>query len=253
MGRLDTKVAIVTGAASGLGAAIAESLVTEGATVIAADVQVDAGKELAERLGERAHFAELDVTDEQAWHSLVAEVTGKHGKIDVLVNNAAVHLIAPVATHGYPEFQKLMKVNVDGPFLGMRAVLPKMIEAESGSVINVSSMDGIRGMANMSAYSASKHAVIGLTRSVSAEVGQLGIRVNALCPGAMETPMLADADLQTLGVEDPADLINNIPFKRPAKPAEVANMVTFLASDEASYCSGAEFVVDGAWTGSIPV
>lgn len=253
MGRLDAKVAVVTGAAAGLGAAIVEAFVAEGATVVGADVQVDAGKELAERLGDRARFVELDVTDEHAWQSVVDGVLGEFGRIDVLVNNAAVHHIAPVATHSYADFQKLMRVNVDGTFLGMRAVLPKMLEAESGSIINVSSMDGIRGMAHMSAYSSSKHAVIGLTRSVAAEVGPQHVRVNALCPGAMETQMLAGADLAPLGVEDPADLIDNIPFKRPAKPAEVANMVTFLGSDDASYCSGGEFVVDGAWTGAIPV
>lgn len=252
MGRLDSRVAVVTGSASGLGSAIVAGMVAEGATVVGTDVRVDAGTEGAERLGERAHFAELDVSDESMWHALVMDVTDEHGPIDVLVNNAAIIHIGAAATLAFDDFANVLRINVGGVFLGVRAVLPGMLERGSGSIINVSSVDGIRGMPNMSAYSASKHAVIGLTRSVSAEVGQWGIRVNALCPGAMATPMLAGTELDVLGT-DPAALVANIPFRRPAQPAEVANVAVFLASDEASYCSGAEFVVDGAWTGSITI
>ncbi|UNC12189.1 SDR family NAD(P)-dependent oxidoreductase [Mycolicibacterium holsaticum] len=251
MARLDSKVALVTGAGRGLGAAVCESMVKDGATVVAADVNAVNGRELVERLGERAVFVELDVTSERSWETAVAEVTDQFGKIDVLVNNAGVLWIAPLIGSSLDDYHQVVAVNQTGPYLGMRAVLPGMVEAKRGSIVNVSSMNGIRGMPGESVYSATKHAVIGMTRSVALEVAEFGVRVNAVCPGPIDTPMIAEADMGTVGKSNAEALEPLVPFKRLAAPTEVAEVVCFLASDAASYCSGAEFVVDGAWTSGL--
>lgn len=248
MGRLDGKVALISGGARGLGAATAELMISEGATVVVADVRPSEGKAVADRLGDGAHFAELDVTSEEGWRTVVADVVANQGQLDVLVNSAGILSIAPLVTSSFEDFRRVVSVNQFGTYLGMRAVLPTMIQAGRGSIINIASIDGISGMPGMSAYSATKHAVVGLTRSVALEVARLGIRVNSVCPGAMVTPMLTEADLSPLGDVDLGAIVNQIPIGRPADPAEVAQVVAFLASDAASYCAGAEFVVDGAWT-----
>lgn len=251
MTKLASKVALVTGAGRGLGAAVCQWMVNEGATVVAADINPALGKECADRLGERASFIELDVTSEQSWNSAVSGVMERTGQIDVLVNNAGLLWIAPLIDTSLEDYQRIVAVNQTGPYLGMRAVLPEMIKAGSGSIVNVSSMNGIRGMPGESIYSATKHAVIGMTRSVALEVAELGIRVNAVCPGAMDTPMLDEVDLGADGKTTAEALEPLVPFKRLASAAEVAEVVGFLASDAASYCSGAEFVVDGAWTSGL--
>lgn len=251
MARLDSKVALVTGAARGLGAAVCEWMVNEGATVVAADVNIAGGRELVSRLGEPASFIELDVTSEQSWESAVAVVAARLGRVDVLVNNAGVLWIAPLIGSSLDDYHRVVAVNQTGTYLGMRTVLPGMVEAKSGSIVNVSSMNGIRGMPGESVYSATKHAIIGMTRSVALEVAELGVRVNAVCPGPIDTPMIAEADMGAEGESNVEALKPLVPFKRLATAAEVAEMVGFLASDAASYCSGAEFVVDGAWTSGL--
>ena len=238
---------LVTGGARGLGATTSDVMVAEGATVVLADVRPDEGKTQADRLGERATFVELDVTSEDGWNSVVAGVVAAHGRLDVLVNCAGVLTIGPLVTSTAAEFQRVTAVNQFGVYLGMRAVLPTMLEAGSGSIVNISSLDGVAGMPYEAIYSATKHAVIGLTRSVAMEVAARGIRVNAVCPGLMPTPMVAEADLSALGDVDLSGVIDQIPMKRPAEVVEVARVVAFLASDEASYVTGAELLVDGGW------
>jgi 3alpha(or 20beta)-hydroxysteroid dehydrogenase len=246
--RLDTRVALVTGGARGLGAAIVAALHAEGATVVAADIRHAEGKELVAGLGERAHYVDLDVTDEAAWREVIRGVIAECGRLDVVVNNAGMVDIAPMVTQPFTDYLRIVNVNQHGVWLGMQAALPGMIEAGRGSIINISSIDGIRGMPGTAAYCAAKHAVVGMTKAVALEVAPLGIRVNAVCPGGMLTPLLADVDLSMLGDVDLSSLPNSIPMRRMADPAEVAKAVAFLASDDASYCTGAEIVLDGGWT-----
>ncbi len=247
MGRLDSKVALITGGSRGLGAATAQLFVEEGAKVVIADIRPGEGKALADQLGNAAHFAELDVTSEEGWSSVVADTLANLGSLDILVNSAGILTIAPLMTSTTEEYQRVTQVNQYGTYLGMRAVLPSMVEAGKGSIVNVSSIDGVSGMPGMALYSATKHAVVGLTRSVSQEVAALGVRVNAVCPGLMPTPMVLEADLSALGDVDLGAIVNQIPMKRPSDVREVAECVAFLGSDAASYVTGIELLVDGGW------
>jgi 3alpha(or 20beta)-hydroxysteroid dehydrogenase len=247
MGRLDDKVCLVTGGARGLGAATGEVLIDEGATVILADIRPGEGKALADQLGEKASYVELDVTNEDAWATAVSDIVANHGRIDVVVNCAGIVSLGPLMNTTLAEFQKVTAVNLFGVYLGTRAALGPMIAAGKGSIVNISSIDGVSGMPGLSLYSATKHAVIGLTRSVAHEVAALGIRVNSVCPGVMPTPMLAEADLSALGDVDLGAIVDQVPMKRPADPKEVARTVAFLASDDASYITGTELLVDGGW------
>lgn len=251
MGRLVSKVCLITGAGRGLGAAVCGWMVNEGATVVAADIDTASGAACAEALGPRASFVQLDVTSEESWNTAVSGMLDKFGRIDVLVNNAGLLWIGPLIGSSLDEYHRVVAVNQTGPYLGMRAVLPGMVEAGSGSIVNVSSMNGIRGMPGQSVYCATKHAVIGMTRSVALEVAATGVRVNAVCPGAMDTPMIEEADLGVVDQSNSDTLKSLVPLRRLASATEVAEVVGFLASDAASYCSGAEFVVDGAWTSGL--
>ena len=248
MTQLDSRVALVTGGARGLGAAVVEALHHRGATVVATDVRHAEGKELVSRLGERARYMELDVTNADAWAEVVRRVTADCGGLDVLVNNAGIVDIGPMVTQPFAAYLRIVDVNQHGVWLGMQAALPAMIAAGRGSIINISSIDGIRGMPGTAAYCAAKHAVVGMTKAVALEVAPLGIRANVVCPGGMMTPLLADVDLSALGDADLSKLPDSIPMRRLADPAEVAKAVAFLASDDASYCTGAEIVADGGWT-----
>jgi 3alpha(or 20beta)-hydroxysteroid dehydrogenase len=239
----------VTGAATGLGAAITEVMLGEGARVVATDIRDEDGTQLAKRLGDAVSYAHLDVTSESEWNSLVRGVTDELGPIDILVNNVGGSPFQALVKTSLADYDRLIAMNQTSVFLGMRAVLPGMLQASQGAIVNVSSIDGIRGAPGLAVYCAAKHAVLGLTRAVALETAARGVRVNAVCPGVMQTPAVDEATRATGGTADfGAKLAAGVPIGRVADPMEVARVIAFLASDDASYCTGSEFVVDGAWT-----
>lgn len=245
-GRLEGKVALITGAARGQGAAEVRAFVAEGARVIVADILLDEAKRLAGECDGMAVPIHLDVTDEQAWETVVADARAEHGHIDVLVNNAGILALTPIESTSLAEYQRIIAVNQIGVFLGMRACVPLLAE-RGGSIINVSSIGGLAGMPMMIAYVASKFAVRGMTRTAAVELASRRIRVNSIHPGGVETPMLEELGL-------PPDLLTQAaPMGRLAKPEEIASLATFLASDESSYCTGGEFVIDGGLLAGIPL
>lgn len=240
MGRLDGKVALITGAARGMGAAHARLFVAEGAKVVLTDVLEDEGKAVAAELGENACFFKLDVTSESDWQQVVAAAEKCFGPINVLVNNAGVVMNKTIEETSLQEYMRIININQVGVFLGMKYVLPSMRKAKSGSIINIASVAGLRGMAYCSAYCSSKFAVRALTQTAALEFVPYNIRVNVIHPGAIETPMTT---VDAKGVAE--EFVKNVPLKRMAKPEEVSTLVLYLASDESSYCTGSEFVVDG--------
>jgi 3alpha(or 20beta)-hydroxysteroid dehydrogenase len=238
MGRLDGKVAIVTGAARGQGAAEARLFVAEGAGVVVADVRDDEGAAVAADLGDAAVYTHLDVSDESQWQSAVAEAEERFGPVSVLVNNAGILLFQALDKTDLAEFDRVMRVNVHGVFLGMKTVAPSMVRAGGGSIVNVSSTAGLQGLPFLAAYVASKWAVRGLTKAAAIDLGHMGIRVNSVHPGGIDTPMLA-------GTTPDAPFYKRLPVARMGTADEAARAVLFLASDEASYTTGAELAVDG--------
>ncbi len=225
-----------------MGAAHAELLVAEGAKVVIGDILDDQGKALAASLGDAARYVHLDVTDPEQWESAVAEATSSFGKLNVLVNNAGIVNGGPLQKFDIDKWRQIIDVNLTGTFLGMRAVIDSMIAAGGGSIINVSSIEGLRGAPWAHGYVASKWGVRGLAKSAALELAPHNIRVNSLHPGLIRTPM-------TEGIPD--DLVT-IPLGRPAQPSEVATFILFLASDESSYATGSEFVVDGGLVTAVP-
>ncbi len=242
MGRVDGKVALISGGARGMGAAHAQLLVAEGARVVIGDVLDDEGKEVAETLGEAARFVHLDVSEPADWETAVAVATQEFGALNVLVNNAGIVNGGPLQKFDLDKWRRIIDVNLTGTFLGMRAVVEPMIAARGGSIINVSSIEGLRGAPWAHGYVASKWGVRGLAKSAALELAPHNIRVNSLHPGLIRTPMTANI---------PDDLVT-IPLGRPAQPEEVATFVLFLASDESSYATGSEFVVDGGLVTAVP-
>ena len=246
MGRLDAKVVLVTGAARGLGAAITAQAVAEGATVIAADVAEEVF-ETAAALG--ADAIHLDVTRPESWASAAAYVCAAHGgNLDVLVNNAGIVQLRAIADLTVEEFARTLEVNVTGTFLGIKAFTELRVgrvDATPGSIVNLSSSRGLVAGANLSAYIASKFAVRGLTEAAAVELGGGGVRVNAVCPGPIETDMTTGGAMASL---DWATYLGQLPLRRRGRPDEVAKAVCWLASDESSYVTGTELVVDGGLT-----
>jgi NAD(P)-dependent dehydrogenase (short-subunit alcohol dehydrogenase family) len=244
-------VAIVTGAASGIGLAIAGRLAAEGARVVLADRDGPAAAAAAAGL-DGAEVAALDVTDEAATEALVRDVARRHGRLDIMVNNAGIMVVAPVVRTSAEDWRRLMEVNVTGVFLGARAAARVMIPQGRGVIVNTASGAGRRGVANLSAYCASKAAVISLTQTLAIELAPHGIRVNATAPGNIETPFwgpIAAGFAREMGVT-PAEAIARfragVPMGRFGTPAEVAAAVSWLASDEAAYVSGQTIAMNGA-------
>lgn len=242
MGRVEGKVALISGGARGIGAADARLLVAEGAEVVIGDILDEEGKALADELGQQARYIHLDVTQPEHWTAAVDTAVRDFGKLNVLVNNAGIANGSSLQKFDLGQWQRVLDVNLTGTFLGMRAAADAIIAAGGGSIVNVSSIEGLRGTPWAHGYVASKWAVRGLTKSVALELAPRGVRVNSLHPGLIRTPL-------TEGIPD--DMIT-IPLGRPGDPAEVANFVLFLASDESSYATGAEFVMDGGTVQNIP-
>lgn len=240
MTRLKDKVAIITGAGSGMGEASARRFVDEGARVVLADVD-DNTQEIADELGNNALFLKLDVSDEENWQEVVKETEEHFGPINILVNNAGV-LGPREDIQNYPAdaFKETVDINQVGVLLGMKTVYPSMTQTENGSIINLSSANGIVGGAGQIAYDSTKFAIRGMTKTAAQEFSPEGIRVNSVHPGTIATGIDSEENQEAMA--------ENFPMRRVGKPEEVANMITYLASDESSYSTGAEFVVDGGWT-----
>ncbi|MGI9624862.1 MAG: SDR family NAD(P)-dependent oxidoreductase [Acidimicrobiales bacterium] len=238
MGRLDDKVILITGAARGQGATEARQAAGHGAHVVVTDVLDDLGQDVAAEIG--GTYVRLDVTSSGEWRDVVEGVVAEHGRIDGLVNNAGIFRHDTLLEANEENFHLITEVNQYGVFYGMAAVAPTMRDQRSGSIVNISSIAGLRGQRSI-AYVASKWAVRGMTKSAASTMGKHNVRVNSVHPGAIETDMLFD-----LGTETIDRLVDAVPMGRSAKPEEVGNVVMFLLSDESSYVSGAEIVVDGA-------
>ena len=241
--RLEGKVALISGAARGQGEAEARRFVAEGARVMLTDVLDTQGRDLAAELGRCADYQPRDVTAPAAWDVAVAATVARFGRLDILVNNAGIGIVAPLDEISLEEHRRVIDIKLHGVFFGMRAVKPAMQKSGGGAVINISSIDGLVGVANMTSYSASKFAVTGMTRSAALELGPLGIRVNSIHPGVIDSPMVREAPPEVR--ERLARMLEKQAIPRMGKPEEVASLALFLASDEASYITGAQFVIDG--------
>jgi 3alpha(or 20beta)-hydroxysteroid dehydrogenase len=246
-GRLAGKVALITGAARGQGAAEARLFAAEGgAQVVISDVLDDEGKVTAADIGEAARFIHHDVASENSWNEVIGFVLAQFGRLDVLVNNAAVHHLRTIENETAEGFDRLVAVNLRGTFLGLRSALAPMRNDGGGSIVNISSLAGLYGYFAHGAYGAAKWGVTGLTKTAAIEFGPAGIRVNSVHPGPIDTDMLPG--------RDSLDRLNDAPLGRVGQPSEVAQLVLFLASDESSYVTGAAVTVDGGvGSGRVPV
>ena len=245
-GRLEGKVALITGAAGGIGAQAARRMAQEGAQLLLTDADGEGVLALAQELGEDAQALEHDVTSEERWQTVVAHAFASYGRIDVLLNNAGVFLAAPLTETTLEQFRLVMDVNVTGVFLGMRTVAPAMIEQRAGSIINVSSVAGLTGPPYLTAYAASKWAVRGISKVAAKELARFDVRVNSLHPGQIDTDMNTRQREQTPELIE--KLIRGIPLRRIGTPEEIAHAIVYLASDESVYVTGSELVIDGGVT-----
>ncbi|BAV41458.1 SDR family oxidoreductase [Mycobacterium ulcerans] len=234
-GRLTGEVALVSGGARGMGASHVRALVAEGAHVVLGDILDDEGRAVAAELGDAARYVHLDVTQPEQWTAAVDTAVNEFGGLHVLVNNAGILNIGTIEDYALSEWQRILDINVTGVFLGIRAAVKPMKEAGRGSIINISSIEGLASTIASHGYTVSKFAVRGLTKSTALELGPSGIRVNSIHPGLVKTPMTEWV---------PEDLFQTA-LGRAAEPMQVSNLVVYLASDESSYSTGAEFVVDG--------
>jgi len=245
MGRVTGKVVLVTGAARGQGAAHARLLAQEGARVIVSDIRDEDGRALAEEIGEGASYLSHDVGSETSWRAVTAEIHERHGRLDVLVNNAGIAVMAGLAETDTSLFERTVRINQMGAFFGIKFGAELMKSGGGGSIINISSIVGLRANPQFIAYTATKWAVRGLSRAAALELASAQIRVNVVFPGIIDTPMLTEAvpglDVALFGAA-------NTPLGRVGKPHDVASAILFLASDESSFITGAEIAVDGGVT-----
>lgn len=242
MTRLKGKVAIITGAAQGMGASHAKLFVEQGAKVVLTDLNEEKGQAFAAELGENALFVKQNVANEADWATVVATAEEKFGPVNVLVNNAGITMAKSMMDTTVEEYRRIVEINQVSVFLGMKAVIPSMQKAGGGSIVNVSSMNGL--VAGAIGYTDTKFAVRGMTKAAAMEAAHYNVRVNSVHPGVIATPMVVQEDTKA-AVEAFA---KHIPLGRVAQPEEVSNMVLFLASDESSYSTGSEFVIDGGMT-----
>ena len=252
MKRLDGKVALVTGAARGIGAAIARLFAGEGAAVLLADRRDELGEEVAAEIragGGRSAYRHLDITDEGEWAAAVEAARSGFGGVDVLVNNAGILRVKPLLETTLDEFQALLATNLVGAFLGTRAVVASMRERGGGSIVNFSSVQGLEGREGMAAYSAAKFGVRGFSKTAAIELGPHGIRVNTLFPGPTRTKM---TERKGWTDEDYDRAYAGYPLGRMADAMEIARVALFLASDESSFCTGGDFVADGGVSAGKP-
>ena len=242
-GRLEGKVAIVTGSARGTGEATVRRFVAEGARVVVCDVRHELGEEVAADLGDAAIYLPLDVTSETQWSTCVEHTQAHFGTLDILINNAAILHLAPIEQTSLEDWERVVRVNQTGVFLGIRAATPAMREAGGGSIVNVSSIDGIEGMSYVGAYAATKWAIRGLAKCAALELGRDGIRVNTICPAGGNAEM--GGEYRRAGGETDSGYLEKRPIQRRGTPEEIAALILYLASDESAFVTGADFAIDG--------
>ena len=249
MARLEGKVCIITGGARGMGEATGRLFASEGAIVVLTDVLEEDGQRVASEIAKEferdALFLKHDVSSDEDWASVVSQTKDRFGRIDALVNNAGVVHFTPIEALSADDAQRVLSINTIGPMLGAKHVAPVMRAAGKGSIVNISSVDGLRGCNGLTIYTASKWALRGLTKSLAYEMGTSGIRVNSVHPGGVDTPM---GNARNLPPEQLNAAFCRVPLQRIGQPEEIAAASLFLASDEASYISGAEIAVDGGWS-----
>jgi 3alpha(or 20beta)-hydroxysteroid dehydrogenase len=238
MGRLDGKVALISGGARGIGAAIARRFLDEGASVVVGDVLDDDGAHLLAQLGDGARYVHLDVTRPADWDAAVNEAVTSFGSLSVLVNNAGIVNFGRIDDYLHEEWTRIIEVNLTGVFNGIKAASPDLAKTGTASIINVSSIAGLRGYENLAGYTASKFGVRGLTKAAALDLGRDGIRVNSVHPGVIQTPMTEGMTFDT----------GHVPLHRIGQPTEVADLAVYLAGEESSFVTGAEFVIDGGET-----
>ncbi len=241
-GRVEDKVVLISGGARGMGAAHARLLVSEGARVVIGDILDRQGEDVARSLGDACLYVPLDVTREDRWAQAVSLASDRFGGLDGLVNNAGIVRVGAIEDTSLEDFEAVVRVNQVGSFLGMKAAIPALRSRGGGAIVNISSLAGMQGVAGVAGYVATKYAIRGLTKAAALELGRHGIRVNSVHPGGIDTEMIGGADFDSVD-KDAVYAANPIP--RVGRPDEVSRLVLFLLCDESSYCTGAEFLIDG--------